>query len=454
MACRPAIVSEPAGMRRSTPVLDRREMIGLGAAAVAVAAATPSRAAPATLPFLWGAATAGHQVEGNNVNADIWLLEQVRPTIFTEPSGDACDSLHRWREDVAIVKALGLNCYRFSVEWSRIEPAPGQFSQACLDHYARIVDHCREQGLAPVVTFNHFTTPRWFAAAGGWEHPDAPDLFARYCDRVARAMAAGMSHALTFNEPNLALGGKWAIHPPSQAMLDAVAACCAAAAKASGSDRFSLLNAGDPAPMIPGVTAAHVAARAAIRAARSDLPIGMSLAIPDNVAAGADSAIERKRAEVYDPFFAVMDKDDFVGVQTYGRAHVGADRDVDPPADAPKRPGGGEWFPAAVGNVVRYAHRATGLPVMVTENGIDAADDAERERFIPEAVASVEAARRDGIPVLGYIHWSLLDNFEWMSGYGPRFGLVSVDRKTFKRTVKPSAKRLGAIVRAGGVRAG
>jgi len=452
MACRPAIASEP-GMTTGTR-LDRREMIGLGAAAVAAAAAGPLRAAPASHPFLWGAATAGHQVEGNNINADIWLLEQVKPTIFAEPSGDACDSLHRWREDVAIVKALGLNCYRFSVEWSRIEPAPGQFSQAYLDHYARIVDHCREQGLAPVVTFNHFTTPRWFAAAGGWENPDAPDLFARYCDRVARAMAAGISHALTFNEPNLALGGNWAIHPLSQAMRDAVAACCAAAAKASGSDRFSLLNAGDPAPMIPGVVAAHVAARAAIRAARSDLPIGMSLAIPDNVAVGADSGIERKRAEVYGPFFAVMDKDDFIGVQTYGRAYVGAERDVDPPTDAPKRPGGGEWFPAAVGNVVRYAHKATGLPVMVTENGIDAAADSERERFIPEAVASVEAARRDGVPVLGYIHWSLLDNFEWMSGYGPKFGLVSVDRQTFKRTVKPSAKRLGAIARAGGVRAG
>ena len=452
MACRPAIVSEP-GMTTGTR-FDRREMIGLGAAAVAAAAAGPLRAAPSSHPFLWGAATAGHQVEGNNVNADIWLLEQVKPTIFTEPSGDACDSLHRWREDVSIVKALGLNCYRFSVEWSRIEPAPGQFSQAFLDHYARIVDECRDQGLAPVVTFNHFTTPRWFAAAGGWENGDAADLFARYCDRVARAMAHGISHALTFNEPNLALGGRWSANPPPLAVTDQLAACVAAAAKASGSDRFSLLNAGDPEPMIPNVAAAHVAARAAIRAARSDLPVGMSLAIPDNVPIGPDSGIKRKRNEVYDPFFAVMDKDDFIGVQTYGRAYVGVDRDVDIPAGVPRRPGGGEWFPAAVGNVVRYAHQATGLPVMVTENGIDAADDSERERFIPEAVASVEAARKDGVPVIGYIHWSLLDNFEWMSGYGPKFGLVSVDRQSFRRTVKPSAKRLGAIARAGGVRAG
>jgi beta-glucosidase len=229
--------------------------------------------------------------------------------------------------------------------------------------------------------------------------------------------------------------------------MAAMSACIAAAAKASGSDRFSLLNAGDPAPMIPGVTAAHVAAREAIRAVRGDLPIGMSLAIPDNVPAGDDSGIERKRREIYGPFFAVMDNDDFVGVQTYGRAWVGRDRDVKAPADAARLPDGKEWYPDAIGNVVRYAHRATGKPILVTENGIDAADDAIRQRFIPAAVASVLTAAHDGVPVLGYIHWSLLDNFEWLSGYGPKFGLVAVDRTTFKRTVKPSARILGRIAR-------
>lgn len=424
--------------------IDRRDLLGLGAA-VAATTALPARAAKPA-PFLWGAATAGHQVEGSNVNADIWLLEQVTPTVFAEPSGDACDSLHRWREDVTIVRSLGLNCYRFSVEWPRVEPAKGQFSQAWLDHYARIVDHCRAQGIAPVVTFSHFTAPRWFAAAGGWEQADAPALFARYADRVARAMAAGISHALTFNEPNLALGGRWAATPPPSAFAARMAACVAAAAKASGSDRFSVLNGGDPRPMIPGITAAHVEARAAIKAVRGGLPIGLSLAIPDEVAIGTDSAIERKRADVYGPFFAVMDKDDFVGVQTYGRAYIGAEREVALPADAVRRPDGREWFPAAVGNVVRYVHRATAKPVLVTENGIDAADDRERARFIPAAIASVDAARRDGVPVLGYIHWSLLDNFEWFSGYGPRFGLVAVDRTSFRRTIKPSARAYAALV--------
>ena len=178
----------------------------------------------------------------------------------------------------------------------------------------------------------------------------------------------------------------------------------------------------------------------------------MSLAIPDNVPAGPNSGIERKRAEIYGPFFAVMGEDDFVGIQTYGRSYVGRDRDVETPAGEPRDADGKEWFPAAVGNVVRYAHRATGKPVLVTENGIDDATDLKRQRFIPEAIASVEAAARDGVPVLGYIHWSLLDNFEWMSGYGPRFGLVAVDRRTFRRTVKPSAHILGRIAKAGGTR--
>ncbi|SEM96950.1 aryl-beta-glucosidase [Sphingomonas gellani] len=426
--------------------VDRRRAMGLMAGGTAaLALPRPASAVPSREAFLWGAATAGHQVEGNNYAADMWLLEQVTPTVFKEPSGDACDSLHRWREDIAIVRRLGLNCYRFSVEWPRIEPAKGQFSQAYLDHYAAMVDHCRDQGLAPVVTFNHFTTPRWFAAAGGWEQPDAPQLFARYCERVARAMAGGISHALTFNEPNLALGGKWSATPMPPAAIAKMRACVAAAARASGSDRYSLLNAGDPEPMIPGVTAAHVAARAAIRAVRGDLPIGMSLAIPDNVPVGADSGIDRKRQEIYGPFFAVMDKDDFVGVQTYGRAWVGRDRDVPAPAGAVRLPGGGAWYPDAIGNVVRYAHEATGKPVLVTENGIDAADDTLRQRFIPSAVASVQAAVRDGVPVLGYIHWSLLDNFEWLSGYGPKFGLVAVDRTTFARSVKPSATLFGRI---------
>ena len=432
-----------------THTIDRRQALALGAATMA----GPALARTPRDRFLWGAATAGHQVEGNNVNADIWLLEQMKPTLFREPSGDACDSLHRWRDDIAIVRSLGLNCYRFSVEWSRPEPAQGQFSQAFLDHYRAMVDRCRVLGLAPVVTFNHFTTPRWFAARGGWEAPDSPELFARYCDRVARAMAPGISHALTFNEPNLSISGRWSRFRPDAAAKAATRAMIDAAARASGSDRFSLLNAGDPTPMIPGVLRAHRLGRAAIKAVRGDLPVGMSLAISDDVALpGGEAMLAAKRHDYYEPFFETGRDDDFVGVQTYERSYLGRDGPVDAPAAVPRRGDGKPFEPEAIGGSLRYAHRATGKPVLVTENGIDATDDRERARFIPAAVAAVAAAQREGVPVLGYIHWSLLDNFEWLSGYGPRYGLVAVDRGTFRRTVKPSAQVLGRIARAGGIR--
>ncbi|KQS02238.1 beta-glucosidase [Sphingomonas sp. Leaf357] len=424
-------------------VIDRRQALALGAAAMA----TPVLARTPRSDFLWGAATAGHQIEGNNVNADIWLLEQVKPTVFAEPSGDACDSLNRWAEDVAIVKALGLNAYRFSVEWARIEPVQGRFSQAYLDHYARIVDRCRVSGLAPIVTFNHFTTPRWFAARGGWEAADAPALFARYCDRVARAMAGGISHALTFNEPNLSISGPWSRFQPDAKARAATRAMIDAAAKACGSDRFSLLNGGDATPMIPGVLRAHRTGRDAIKAVRGDLPVGLSLAISDDVSIDGDALLAAKRRAHYEPFFEAGRDDDFLGVQTYERTYIGRAGPLDTPPTTPRRADGKPYEPEAIGGSIRYAHKATGKPILVTENGIDASDDAERARFIPAAIAAVQAAGRDGIPILGYIHWSLLDNFEWLSGYKPRYGLVAVDRTTFKRTVKPSARVYAALVR-------
>ncbi len=172
--------------------MQRREFLLSAAATGALASSARAgvAAAAAKPAFLWGTAGAAYQIEGGNYASDLWVVEHVKPTIFAEPSGDACDAYHHVMEDIALVAALGFNAHRFSIEWSRIEPAPGQFSQAYLDHYARMVDHCRDQGIAPVVTLNHFTCPRWFAAAGGWLQQDAPELFARYCGKVAGAMAA------------------------------------------------------------------------------------------------------------------------------------------------------------------------------------------------------------------------------------------------------------------------
>ncbi|MGW4025107.1 family 1 glycosylhydrolase, partial [Streptomyces sp. NPDC005009] len=153
--------------------------------------------------FLWGVATAGHQNEGDNSASDTWFLEHTTPSLFREPSGPACRGYQRWETDLDLAAGLGLNAFRFSVEWARVEPERGVVSAEALDHYERKVDGCLERGLAPMVTFSHFTAPHWFAAAGSWTAADAPARFAEQCDRVMARFGDRISHAVTLNEPNL-----------------------------------------------------------------------------------------------------------------------------------------------------------------------------------------------------------------------------------------------------------
>ncbi len=154
--------------------------------------------------FLWGAATAAHQVEGNNVANDWWLKEHSAGTAIVEPSGDAADSYHRYREDIRLLAAAGLNAYRFSVEWSRIEPEQGCFSRAAVDHYRRMVDACLEAGLEPVVSLLHFTVPRWQYIDGHWHAADVVDRFARFVEAALPVVADGVRYVCTINEPNIA----------------------------------------------------------------------------------------------------------------------------------------------------------------------------------------------------------------------------------------------------------
>lgn len=390
------------------------------------------------MTFLWGAATAGHQIEGNNTNADIWLLEQVKDSGFLEPSGDACDSLHRWGDDMALVRTLGLNAFRFSVEWSRVEPSDGRFSQAWLDHYRNIALTCQSKGVFPVVTLSHFTSPRWFAAAGGWGHPHAADRFARFAGMVAHSLGDCVGHVVTFNEPNLPLMGRWTGTPiadPARVNLDAM---LNAAAHASGSDRFAVwvYSRGEH---LANLLAGHRAARAAWKTLYPRALIGMSLAVPDTQAVGTDTGVVAYRSHAENPFFAEAQQDDFIGIQTYGRLRMDAVRVLPVPEGTERTQSGDEYYPTALGNAVRHAHAATGRPVFVTENGIAAGDDRQRARYIVAALTSLDRAQADGIPVLGYLHWSLLDNFEWRRGYSQQFGLATVDRRTFRRALKPSA---------------
>jgi beta-glucosidase len=223
-----------------------------------------------------------------------------------------------------------------------------------------------------------------------------------------------------------------------------------AAARAAGSETFSAANAmnfEDMDRQLPILLAAHEAGRKAIKSVRPDLPVGFSLAITDDQAVGRQSRRDEKRAFAYGPWLELAKQDDFIGVQNYERARIDASGPVPPPEGSPRNSMGSEIYPPSLGGAVRYAHEATGRPVIVTEHGLGTENDSLRAAFIPPSLAGLKSAIDDGVPVRGYIHWSLIDNFEWIFGYRPKYGLFEVDRQTFRRTAKPSAAVYGAIAR-------
>lgn len=392
--------------------------------------------------FLWGAATAAHQVEGGNANSDCWALEHARPSLFAEPSGDAADHYHRFEADVALVAELGLGAYRFSIEWARIEPESGCFSQGALDHYRRVIDSCLVHGLTPVVTFHHFTQPRWLARMGGMGAVDFPERFARYCDRAVRALE-GIAFACTINELNLPVLAARYFHAratPEQR---------AAAERALGARLSAFFLFADEDAILGNGLSAHAQARTAIRATRPDLPVGMTLAISEETAEpGAEDIRNERRERYYAPFLDAAARDEFVGVQTYSRVMSRPAGEAGPASGRPVTMMGWEDRPEAIGEVCRWVASRWRVPMLVTENGYPGDDDTRRADFIKAAVEGVGAAIADGADVRGYFYWSLLDNFEWLFGYRQRFGIVEVDRTTQQRTTKPSARALQTLARA------
>jgi beta-glucosidase len=380
---------------------------------------------PITFPadFLWGAATAAHQTEGNNINNDWWEREHAPTGGLAEPSGDACDSYHRYREDIALLAELGFNTYRFSLEWSRIEPEQGFISRAAIDHYRRMVTACHEHGLIPMVTLHHFTVPRWMAALGGWSNPEAPDLFARYTETILPILADGVEWVCTINEPNMLA------YPPG------------------GGD-----NAGQPARIAEQLVRAHQRSRAVLTAnpaIHSGWTVATQAYQPEP---GCEQIAHDYGHPREDYFLEAANGDDFIGVQAYTRTLIGPDGPRPVPDSAETTLTGWEYYPPAAAIGVRNAWKLAGhIPVIVTENGVATADDTRRIAYTQAALAGLHQALTDGVDLRGYLHWSALDNYEWGS-YRPTFGLIAVDRETFTRTPKPSAHWLGEVAKSGQVR--
>ena len=442
--------------------------------------------------FLIGAATAAHQVEGNNIHSDYWAMEHMKYTNFNEPSLDAVDHYNRYEEDIRMMAVAGLNAYRFSIEWARIEPVEGQFDEKEIEHYRKVLECCKENGIEPIVTMHHFTSPKWLIENGGWEANATVDAFAKYCKYVVEQLGDLMHYVVTINEANMGLQVKAIAErykrqmmAKMQQMMAMQAAQNAEAGNGSQSgnmegtaqigmnfnsmmenmknqqaENVEVFGVAEPQTFVSArteegdmlVMRAHQAAKAAMKEVKPDLLIGLSLSLHDIQAVeGGEEVAAKEWVEEFAHYLPYIKEDDFFGLQNYTRSLIGADGILPVPEGAEVTQMDYEFYPEALEHVIRRADEEfkkagrEDMPIMVTENGIATADDTRRVAFIEKATDGVAACKKDGIPVIGYMYWSLMDNFEWQKGYSMTFGMIAVDRSTQKRTAKPSLAFLGNI---------
>ncbi|MGH7897054.1 MAG: glycoside hydrolase family 1 protein [Candidatus Binatia bacterium] len=407
--------------------------------------------------FLWGSATAAHQVEGNCDRNHWWAweqegLERAAPRGYIRDgstSGIACDYYHRYDDDHRLAAELGHQALRISIEWSRVEPERGRFDQDAIDHYKRVCDSMLDHGLQPTLTLHHFTNPTWAQREGGWENPDMPAWLARFAAYAAREIGDRVKVWWTINEPMIAptLGYLLGIHPP----------CVRDFARALVVSRHVLLAHG------LAYAAIHEAVRHAVEAG----PVmAMPYFEPFDPGSESDRAVTEASDEFMNEYFlrgvregiiappvgggekvaGLEGSFDLIGVNYYMRVlGQGGDAGID--LVGKRRPSepdrlidemGWEIFPDGLyRHLVRVAK--LGKPVYVTENGMATLDDSARTEHLREHLERVWRAIRDGADVRGYFYWSLMDNFEWAEGYGRRFGLVAVDRQTLERRPRPAA---------------
>ncbi len=424
--------------------------------------------------FLVGAATAAHQVEGDNVHSDYWAQEQLPHTSFAEPSGIACDHYKRYEEDIRLLADAGLNAYRFSIEWARIEPEEGKFDPDEIRHYRQVIACCKSHGIEPVVTLLHFTSPKWLIVKGGWEAASTVDYFKRYVTYVMEQLGSELQYVCTINEANMGLQLA-AISRRFRLMAERAAKAAAATTgkSAEGTVQVGMNfqkmmenmkyaaaeNAGvfgDPNPKIfvsertpEGdllVMRAHTAAREAIKSICPRVKVGLTLSLHDLQAEeGGEGFAATAWQEEFTHYLPYIKDDDFLGVQNYTRTLYGPQGQMPAPQGAELTQMDYEFYPQALENVIRRVAKDFHGDLMVTENGIATADDTRRVAFIQEALKGVQNCIADELPVKGYFHWSLMDNFEWQKGYAMNFGLVAVNRETMERTPKPSLAVLGAV---------
>jgi beta-glucosidase len=394
--------------------------------------------------FLWGCATAAHQVEGGNHGNDWWRWEQQGGIVTGESSDPACDSWHRFREDACLLQELGNNAHRLSIEWSRVEPSPGQFDEAAIGHYREVLTDLRERGMAPMVTLHHFTSPTWFTDQGGWAAPGAPEGWLPFVRRVAEELGELAGFWCTINEPNIYAYQGWMAgeFPPGRK-----------------GDIRGLYR------VLANLRRAHVAACAELRRLTPAVPAGLAhhkwLMLPARVRR-LDRLAARVSQVVMDSWPAgrrlerVIDAPgDFVGLNHYTGSLVRFAPDNpgegftarSNPSGLPENDFGWAQNPYWMRVALREL-KGQGRPVYVTESGTASGDDAHRVDHVRRTIGEVWEAIQEGVDVRGYFHWSSLDNFEWARGYSMKFGLIAVDLATQRRTIKPSGRMFAEIAKA------
>ena len=398
--------------------------------------------------FLWGTSTSSHQVEGNNSHSDWWAYEQSGK--LPHRSGQACRHYELFETDFDLARALGQNAHRFSLEWSRIEPAEGVWNEDALAHYAQVIQALKSRGLEPIVTLHHFTNPAWFSRRGGWVRRDSARLFARYVAHTARRLGSGVKYWLTINEPTVYavqgyVTGEW---PPCQ-----VSAW------------------GQAGRVFVNLARAHRLAYQELHRICPDALVGFAhnapVIVPCNPARMRDRVAAALRDLMFNRlFFSLIGGRpwvrtralDFVGLNYYSRSFVQSagwglqalfGRTCNDPHHerGPLSDIGWEVHPPGLKAMLeRYA--SYDLPLLVTENGIATEDEPLRRTFMLSHLKNLAAAIEGGVNVVGYCYWSLLDNFEWALGTRPRFGLVAVDYQTQQRVPRPCASLFEGICRS------
>ncbi len=416
--------------------------------------------------FMLGAATAAHQVEGNNVFSDCWAEEQIPHSEYDEPSLDTVDHYHHYEEDIKLLADAGLNTYRFSIEWARIQPDADTWIEDEVVHYRNVIACCKRNGITPIVTMHHFTSPKWLIRQGGWENPNVIDRFAYYCERLIKEIGDELEYVCTINEANMRLQLASVIRDMMntkekedhcrESNIQIGVNVLPERIKISMKEKAQTFGFEDPAQVhtfLSQCTAegdllvmkAHQAAKDAMKSVCPHLKVGLTLSLHDMQSlSGGESYAKKEWEEEFLHYLPFIRNDDFLGVQCYTRKVFDENGRVQTTSDFPKTQMGYEVYPIAVANVVRTVARDFPGDLIITENGIATEDDEQRISFIQDAIKGIYTCLDEGIPLKGYIHWSLLDNFEWQKGFSKKFGLIAVDRETQIRYPKKSLKILGS----------